>query len=64
MAGEAIFVGYRRDVGEPERRVAIMAWSKVEGRLADDEGDNIVFHFAGFAERVRANTQGDEVVFI
>jgi hypothetical protein len=51
-------------VGEPEFRVAIMAWDKVRGRLAGDVGDNIPFHYAGFAERARAAQPGTDVLFV
>lgn len=50
--------------GEPHASIAIAAWSKVAGRLSGDEGDNIPFHFQGFAERARAAKPGDEVVFV
>ena len=39
-------------VGEPQVHVAMVAWSKVQGRLAGDEADNISFFYSGFAERV------------
>ncbi|WP_228445722.1 hypothetical protein [Terricaulis silvestris] len=51
-------------VGEPDKSVALMAWTKVEGRLLGDDADNIVFHFEGFAERVRKDVAGDSVIYI
>jgi len=50
-------------VGEPDAHVALMTWSKAMGRLAGDEGDNLAFLFAGFAQRVMATQPGDEVLF-
>ena len=50
-------------VGEPDAHVALMTWSKAMGRLAGDEGDNLAFLFAGFAQRVAAAQPGDEVLF-
>ena len=47
-------------VGEPEFRIAMIAWDKVRGRVGGDEGDNIPFFYAGFAERVRRAKQGDD----
>jgi hypothetical protein len=51
-------------VGEPSARIAMMAWCKVRGRLSGDEGDNIPFHYAGFAERARMATPGTDVLFV
>jgi hypothetical protein len=51
-------------VGEPVYRVAIMAWEKVRGRLNRDVGDNIAFHYAGFAERARQAAPGTDVLFV
>ena len=49
--------------GEPDAHVGLMTWSKAMGRLAGDEGDNLAFLFAGFAQRVLAAQPGDEVLF-
>ena len=43
-------------VGEPLFRVAMLAWDKVSSRIAGDDSDNIPFHYAGFARRVRQAT--------
>src|SRR5262245_6906641 len=51
-------------VGEPTCRVALLAWDKVRGRLSGDEGDNIPFFFAGFAERARRAEPGSDVLFV
>jgi len=50
-------------VGEPHAHVGLMTWSKAMGRLAGDEGDQLAFQFAGFAERAAACAPGDEVLF-
>ena len=51
-------------VGEPDAHVAIMAWSKVLGRLTGDVGDSVEFLFQGFAEKAAAPTAGDNVLFV
>lgn len=51
-------------VGEPEYRVAMLGWEKVRGRLSGDEGDNIPFFYAGFAERSRDAKPGDDVLYV
>ena len=51
-------------VGEPEAHVALMAWSKVTGRVTGDEGDAIPFFFEGFAERAAAPEPGSSVLFL
>jgi hypothetical protein len=51
-------------VGEPAFRVAMIAWDKVQGRLAGDEGDNIPFFYAGFAERARRAVPGTDVLYV
>jgi hypothetical protein len=51
-------------VGEPTFRVAMIAWDKVRGRLGGDEGDNIPFFNAGFAERARRATPGIDALYV
>ena len=51
-------------VGEPTFRVAIIAWDKVRGRLGGDEGDNIPFFYAGFAERARQAVPGTDALYV
>jgi len=51
-------------VGEPAFRVAILAGDKVRGRLSGDEGDNIPFFYAGFAERARRASPGSDVLYV
>jgi hypothetical protein len=51
-------------VGEPVFRIAIITWDKVRGRLGGDEGDNLPFFFAGFAERVRQAVPGTDVLYV
>lgn len=51
-------------VGEPAFRVAMLTWDKVRGRLKGDEGDNIPFHYAGFAGRARQGKPGDDVLYV
>jgi hypothetical protein len=50
--------------GEPVFHVAILAWDKVRGRLAGDEGDNIPFFYQGYSERARRARPGDRVIFV
>lgn len=51
-------------VGEPDHKIAIMAFDKVRGRLAGDEADNIVFFYQGFASLVRAAKPGTNVLYV
>ena len=51
-------------VGEPLFRVAMLSWDKVKGRISGDESDNIPFHYAGFAGRVRQATPGTDVIYV
>lgn len=51
-------------VGEPDFRVAILAWDKVKGRVGGDAGDNIPFFYAGFAERVRKAVPGTDALYV
>lgn len=51
-------------VGEPNFRIAIITWDKVRGRVSGDEGDNIVFFYSGFAERVRKANAGDDALYV
>ena len=50
--------------GEPQVHVAMVAWSKVQGRLAGDEADNISFFYSGFAERVTNAQAGTHVLYV
>jgi hypothetical protein len=51
-------------VGEPDAHVAMMAWSKVTGRITGDAGDEIPFFFAGFAQKAAQPAPGEEVLFV
>ena len=51
-------------VGEPEAHVALMAWSKVVGRMTGDAGDEIPFFFAGFAQKAAHPEPGADVLFV
>jgi hypothetical protein len=51
-------------VGEPAFRVALLGWDRVRGRLSGDEGDNIPFFYAGFAERARQARPGDDALYV
>jgi hypothetical protein len=51
-------------VGEPEAHVALMAWSKVTGRITGDEGDDIVFFFDGFAAKATQPEPGSNLLFL
>jgi hypothetical protein len=51
-------------VGEPDFRVAVLAWDKVRGRLQGDTGDNIPFFYAGFAEGVKRAGPGTDTLYV
>ena len=51
-------------VGEPAFRVAMLTWDKVQGRLCGDAGDNIPFHYAGFAGRSRHAVPGTDALYV
>jgi hypothetical protein len=51
-------------VGEPAAHVALMAWSKVTGRITGDAGDDIVFFFDGFAAKAARPEPGSNVLFL
>ena len=51
-------------VGEPDAHVALMAWSKVTGRITGDAGDDIVFFFDGFAAKAAQPEPGSNVLFL
>ena len=51
-------------VGEPNYRIAMIAWDKVRGRIGGDEGDNIPFFYAGFAARARKALPGDDALYV
>lgn len=51
-------------VGEPQRRVAILTFDKIRGRLSGDEADNIPFFYQGFAERARTGEPGANVLYV
>ncbi|MFL6629670.1 MAG: hypothetical protein ACJ8G1_24755 [Vitreoscilla sp.] len=51
-------------VGEPEAHVALMAWSKVTGRITGDEGDDIVFFFDGFVAKAAQPEPGSNLLFL
>jgi len=51
-------------VGEPDCKIALLAFDKVRGRLSGDEGDNIPFFYAGFSERARNAEPGTDVLYV
>ncbi len=51
-------------VGEPTRRIALLAQDKVRGRLGGDAGDNIPFFYAGFVDRARSAQPGTDVLYV
>jgi hypothetical protein len=51
-------------VGEPAFRVALLTWDQVRGRLAGDQGCNIPFLYAGFADRVRRAEPGTDALYV
>jgi hypothetical protein len=51
-------------VGEPDYKIAILAFDKVRGRLSGDEEDNIPFFYQGFAERARSAEPGADVLYV
>jgi hypothetical protein len=51
-------------VGEPKFRIAMIAWDKIRCRVGGDEGGNIPFFYAGFAERVRMAKPGDDALYV
>ena len=51
-------------VGEPQAHIALMTWSRVVGRLTDDEDDDIVFFFDAFAARAAAPEAGSKVLIL
>jgi len=51
-------------VGEPDYRIAIIAWDKVHERLSGDPANNIPFFYAGFAERVRSASPGARALYV
>jgi len=51
-------------VGEPAAHVGLMTWSRIVGRLTGDEGDDIVFFFAGFAQEAGQPEPGSNVLFL
>ncbi len=51
-------------VGEPEWRVAMIAFDKIKGRLLGDEADNIPFFYAGFAGRARNAEAGTDALYV
>ncbi len=51
-------------VGELLFSVSMLSWDKVRGRIGGDESDNILFHYAGFAKRVRQATPGNNAIYV
>jgi hypothetical protein len=51
-------------VGEPDYKIAILAFDKVRGRLSGDEEDSIPFFYQGFAERARSAEPGADVLYV
>lgn len=50
--------------GEPQRRISLMTWGKVRGRIAGDAADDIEFLFKGYAERVKTAAPGTNAVYV
>ena len=50
--------------GLPSYEVSITAKSKVIGLLSGDQADDVAFHYSGFAQRARAATPGDQVMYV
>ena len=51
-------------VGEPDAHIAMMAWSKVVGRITGDTGDEIPFFYEGFAQKAAHPEPGAELLFV
>ena len=51
-------------VGEPDYRIAILAFDKVRGRLSGDEAENIPFFYQGFAIRARNPEPGCDILYV
>ena len=51
-------------VGEPQRHVAIMTFSKVKSRLGGDKADNIPFFYQGFSARAKSATPGTHALYV
>jgi hypothetical protein len=51
-------------VGEPDYKIAILAFDKVRGRLSGDEAENIPFFYQGFATRARNPEPGSDVLYV
>ncbi|MBO9880710.1 hypothetical protein [Xanthomonas sp. D-109] len=51
-------------VGEPNFHVALMAFTRVRGRLNGNKADNILFFYQGFDERVRSALPGTRVLYV
>ena len=50
-------------VGEPDYKIAILAFDKVRGRLSGDEAENIPFFNQGFATRARNPEAGCDILY-
>jgi hypothetical protein len=51
-------------VGEPEKHIGLVTWSKVHGRIAGDAGDNIPFFYTGFSDRVASSAPGTRAIYV
>jgi hypothetical protein len=51
-------------VGEPERHISMVTWTKVRGRLAGDPADNIPFFYEGFANRATSAPAGTHALLV
>ena len=51
-------------VGEPDRHIALMTFSKVRLRLGGDKADDIPFFYQGFAARVGSGSPGTRVLYV
>jgi hypothetical protein len=51
-------------VGEPEFRIALIAWDRVQKRLGGDPSDSVPFFFEGFADRVQHAKPGDDCLYV
>ncbi len=50
-------------IGEPDYKIAVLAFDKVRGRLFGDQADNVPFFYEGFAQRARTAESGTDVLY-
>jgi hypothetical protein len=51
-------------VGEPEYRIGLLTWDRVQGRLSGDSAENIPFYYKGFLVRIAEAEPGDDVLIV